>query len=593
MKIKLKRVSCSKYKVVNDFEIGINDKMICITGENSTGKSTLLDAVTYKGSHEDLLLSEITWYFDVNPENRYSTDENTLEVVMKKKKGNEGIELVEVNGLDNLVKDMKIRIVDLEERYVTVLRDIRESMLAVKKHFNSYFDSDIYMDYKKFNIYPENRYEIIREEVNRIQEEDFTFEFMFDEKKFYYGLKFPDYRYDKENFAFSYIPKDKYDQFKKHFQDATIEKDGFYYDFDKVEDKYNKTVERHKAFELMIGNTFDNFEKSENDIEGFEDELRGIKNEINTLHSDLYSACFDYIMSMKLIRESGSRQYHSNAVLSKDEKQILKCFGFDYLLGRKLQDMSSGERWMVNFATRLNEKEYSLLVLDEPAENLNPILQSKLVDFLELELKKGKQIIYATHSVFMMGVNKRNDIYYLNRDNTSDLIKFDYSNIENLNQFNIENILVHAARTILLVEGPTDKLLVEYALGFINSDVLNDYIEVYDCIGHGIKPMIKLCIELNIDFKALMDKDKEEELRLYIENQYDKYKDNFYYFGENDEDEIENLFSNRDLELICELKNGEYKMKSKKIKALNSNKCELSPELIDEIKKSLKSLQII
>lgn len=72
-------------------------------------------------------------------------------------------------------------------------------------------------------------------------------------------------------------------------------------------------------------------------------------------------------------------------------------------------------------------------------------------------------------------------------------------------------ILFNLAKTTLLVEGEADKACIKKFANLLDRD-LSDYI-IFDCRGQPILDVTHLCIQWNVKFKALFDRDTLDDSR--------------------------------------------------------------------------------
>jgi predicted ATPase len=77
----------------------------------------------------------------------------------------------------------------------------------------------------------------------------------------------------------------------------------------------------------------------------------------------------------------------------------------------RLDRRSTGFRWFISFLAAFLEFETDknlILLLDEPGLSLHARAQIDLLDAIEGKLAKGRQVVYSTHSPFMVRANKLN-----------------------------------------------------------------------------------------------------------------------------------------------------------------------------------------
>ncbi|HYW35950.1 MAG TPA: ABC transporter ATP-binding protein [Balneolaceae bacterium] len=79
-----------------------------------------------------------------------------------------------------------------------------------------------------------------------------------------------------------------------------------------------------------------------------------------------------------------------------DETPLIKYFGLEPELGKRLQNLSGGTRQKVGAVLALMFNA-SILILDEPTAGLDPQASHKLKQLIQHEKEKGKTILLTTH----------------------------------------------------------------------------------------------------------------------------------------------------------------------------------------------------
>ncbi|WP_371805702.1 ATP-dependent endonuclease [Candidatus Lokiarchaeum ossiferum] len=140
------------------------------------------------------------------------------------------------------------------------------------------------------------------------------------------------------------------------------------------------------------------------------------------------------------------------------------------------QNLSSGLRWLFRFILvffdpliledKKQKSTFNLILIDEPGKNLHPEAQLEVLNYLQV-LKKNNQIIYTTHMPYLIDYTKPSNVQCIAYDpetqkhsisnGKSSELKVQIANAIGLPK---EQFLSFPEK-ILLVEGPSDKLLVE------------------------------------------------------------------------------------------------------------------------------------
>jgi ribose transport system ATP-binding protein/rhamnose transport system ATP-binding protein len=88
--------------------------------------------------------------------------------------------------------------------------------------------------------------------------------------------------------------------------------------------------------------------------------------------------------------------FHRRRVFRDRAREALQLLGVDYDLDRPLQDLTMGERQIVEIA-RLLARDARVLILDEPTATLSDIEIERMMAALKSLKARGKSILYVTH----------------------------------------------------------------------------------------------------------------------------------------------------------------------------------------------------
>lgn len=95
----------------------------------------------------------------------------------------------------------------------------------------------------------------------------------------------------------------------------------------------------------------------------------------------------------------GRNPHFSGKITEKDldiAENAMKLLGIEYLYDRPYTEISGGERQLVMIARAITQ-ETPILVLDEPASNLDFGNQVKVIEYIRKLTKLGKTVIMTTH----------------------------------------------------------------------------------------------------------------------------------------------------------------------------------------------------
>ena len=271
---------------------------------------------------------------------------------------------------------------------------------------------------------------------------------------------------------------------------------------------------------------------------------------INTseLKSVMESTDNSYIMNKQieyneLIKENFAKKF--NAFYSQEiiEMQIMISFNcLNFLIktnGAYLDysERSNGLKWYTNIFIQLlfnSKSKFSnnIILLDEPGVFLHPLAQKELASLLNDLSTKGNQIIYTTHSPFMINYNEFHNIRAVEKDdNGFSLIHNKITEFPRKSKTKTETItpLINAigynmslalgpnySNKNIIVEGITDYF-------YLNSYILQKGIKDYNIIAgvgaDNIPAISSILYGWGCDFVVLLDQDTKGR------SIYDKIKD--------------------------------------------------------------------
>lgn len=270
-------------------------------------------------------------------------------------------------------------------------------------------------------------------------------------------------------------------------------------------------------------------------------------------------------------------------------------------------ETSLGRRWYLTYKFITSSlKPGDLLLIDEPASFLHPQAQNDVRTELEELSEKGITVILATHSPHMISRNICNIVNVEMGDTGTTLRTFHENENTQLHQIiqtqlgftPFNEILFYLNKTILLVEGYSDKLCIEIYAKSQNIDLTNYQIVV--CNGSAIILLANFCIEQGIKFKALFDRDtfskpdgwlkSQVGYKIYLENIKSNKNCIFTPKTPNGMGSIEDLFSKTDRELYFERKSYSKPAQEKTIYKLNPTKLETSTGFDNETNENFKTV---
>jgi ABC-type branched-subunit amino acid transport system ATPase component len=92
----------------------------------------------------------------------------------------------------------------------------------------------------------------------------------------------------------------------------------------------------------------------------------------------------------------GKQQVNKSAV--KKAIELLDFFGITKLKDEKAKNLSYGQKKLLELA-RILMRDPEVLLLDEPAAGINPVLIEKMLDHIKQLRRSGKTIIVVEHNI--------------------------------------------------------------------------------------------------------------------------------------------------------------------------------------------------
>lgn len=226
-------------------------------------------------------------------------------------------------------------------------------------------------------------------------------------------------------------------------------------------------------------------------------------------------------------------------------------------------ERSDGLKWYLSLFIKLysTKKIYknSLILLDEPGNSLHVIAQKELLNLL---LKtENYQIIYTTHSPYMIDINHLENIRLINKDEYS-IITNGINNSKRTGKISYKETITPISEAIGLSInynfGPSPKktnLIVEGITDYYYINSFMDYLKIDEKNKPNIIPCIGVTNECNIvsiltgwgyNYICLIDNDRDG-VKIYnsIKKSIDDYEKKLFFVSENYNSTIESLLSDK------------------------------------------------
>lgn len=155
-----------------------------------------------------------------------------------------------------------------------------------------------------------------------------------------------------------------------------------------------------------------------------------------------------------------------------------------------------------------------ILAIEEPELYLHPHGCRHFYKILKELSQDSVQVIYTTHERSFVNVADLDSILLVKKENGGTRVYTCRNSIAGIDtikaasKFDEELNEVFFADKVILVEGPDDKIACKLALEKVGIELDKHNISVVDCGGNtGIKPMVEVLQNFNIDTYVLMDED--------------------------------------------------------------------------------------
>lgn len=206
----------------------------------------------------------------------------------------------------------------------------------------------------------------------------------------------------------------------------------------------------------------------------YETRKRELENVANAISQDVlkyWTTNTDLRVLIDISQTTENRPDGQHAV--HDEMHV-RMYDNRHMLSLPFNERSSGFQWFFSFLTAFSRYEYDdtpvIILLDEPALGLHAKAQKDFLRFIEERLAKRCQVIYTTHSPFMIQpdqLERARLVEDKGRDTgsvtTSDVLTTDRDTLFPLQAALGYDIAQHLfiAKDNLVVEGPSDFLFMQ------------------------------------------------------------------------------------------------------------------------------------
>lgn len=556
----LKRVRISKYKsFLTEQSIDIEKDVTRIVGKNESGKTAILEALAkfnyfeddkkYKfSSSSDYPRGELTEFNKTDKNfNVVTCDFEISEELLLTIEKDCGEDLIDKNfTLSVTYNNTRVysNISFCFEKFINNIINKYEIPEDLKIEIKKIKNFNSLLDYFKTN--ENEKLKVIEKELNRIVSEN----------------KFKDWDNPVEGYIFS------------KYISPNIPKFWYF-------DEYFSLPSRIDLTELSVNpNTNKYSDEEKNIIEALFDLANlDIKNIVNETEFEQFIALLE--ATSNKITDDMFKYWNTNKNLeikfvidNKNNQKILdiRIYNKKHRVSLPLKNRSKGFTWFFSFLVWFSriqgeEKSKYILLLDEPGLNLHASAQNDLLDFVNKELAPKYQVIYTTHSPFMIDsehLHQVRTVYDSQESGEGSIISDALKEKDPSTLFPLQAALgydiaqnLYISKNNLLVEGISDIVFITAISEYLkekNKIGLNENITIVPVGGlDKVVSFISLLRGNKLDIVCLLDNftDPKGEQRLndLIKGKIIKDK-NILFFGDfaelkNNKAELEDMFDKK------------------------------------------------
>ncbi len=256
-------------------------------------------------------------------------------------------------------------------------------------------------------------------------------------------------------------------------------------------------------------------------------ELENVANDITQEILNYWSTNQDLRVLFDITQQTENIPNGQSTVV--DELHI-RMYDNKHMLSLPFDERSSGFRWFFSFLSAFSKYEFDntpvVILLDEPALGLHAKAQKDFLKFIDERLSKKCQVIYSTHSPFMVQPNKLERARLVEdkgRDIgsviTSDVLTTDADTLFPLQSALGYDIAQHLfiSKDNLVVEGPSDLIFMDAISQHLNSlgrVGLDPRWSIMPLGGADIIPAFVALLGHHLDVTVVVDSRKEGHQKL-------------------------------------------------------------------------------
>ncbi|MFQ8433222.1 AAA family ATPase [Amaricoccus sp. W119] len=262
----------------------------------------------------------------------------------------------------------------------------------------------------------------------------------------------------------------------------------------------------------------------------YETRKRELENVANAISQDVLHYWTTNTDLRVLIDISQATEKRADGQHAVHDEMHVRMYDNRHMLSLPFDERSSGFQWFFSFLTAFSRYEYDdtpvIILLDEPALGLHAKAQKDFLRFIEERLAKRCQVIYTTHSPFMIQpdhLERARLVEDKGRETgsvtTSDVLTTDRDTLFPLQAALGYDIAQHLfiAKDNLVVEGPSDFLFMQSISARLIEDGregLNPRWSIMPLGGADVIPAFVALLGNHLDVTVVVDARKEGHQKL-------------------------------------------------------------------------------
>jgi predicted ATP-dependent endonuclease of OLD family len=225
----------------------------------------------------------------------------------------------------------------------------------------------------------------------------------------------------------------------------------------------------------------------------------------------------------------------------------------------KPEQRSKGFQWFLSFFLTLSAENSnnSIILIDEPGLYLHAKAQNDVLNVLE-DLSQSQQILFTTHSPYLINTNRLDQVRLVLKDKTRTIIenkihkgadKDTMTPLITAIGLDLTQDIIFSKYKNILIEGISDYYYFSGMRNYLSEELSNlENVRFIPSVGATqISNIVVLLLGWGIDFEILLDNDSEgERVAKELENDFYIDNDKINFISEKTDHSVEDLFSKED-----------------------------------------------